>query len=106
MRAAGFSRPLSCNDLFVSAGLLLCYDLPVQTDRDGRPINRFMVSRGRAFQQMLTTLIHEVEHLLLYEINDSATHTQQTSQASGNNGGGGGEEHHSMFPRPTFLMTE
>lgn len=54
------------NDLFVSAGLLLCYDLPVQTDRDGRPITRFMVSRGRSFQQMLTTLIHEVKHVLLY----------------------------------------
>ncbi|KAF4089364.1 hypothetical protein AMELA_G00065400 [Ameiurus melas] len=44
----------------LAAGLLLCYDLPVQTDRDGRPISRFMVSRGRSFQQMLTTLIHEV----------------------------------------------
>ncbi|XP_060730282.1 focadhesin [Tachysurus vachellii] len=44
----------------LAAGLLLCYDLPVQTDRDGRPITRFMVSRGRGFQQMLTTLIHEV----------------------------------------------
>ncbi|MCJ8731689.1 hypothetical protein PDJAM_G00202250 [Pangasius djambal] len=44
----------------LAAGLLLCYDLPVQTDRDGRPINRFMVSRGRSFQQTLTALIHEV----------------------------------------------
>ncbi|XP_076829762.1 focadhesin [Brachyhypopomus gauderio] len=44
----------------LAAGLLLCYDLPVQTDRDGRPIIRFMVSRGRSFQQMLTTFIHEV----------------------------------------------
>uniref|UniRef100_A0AAY5E9J2 DUF3730 domain-containing protein n=1 Tax=Electrophorus electricus TaxID=8005 RepID=A0AAY5E9J2_ELEEL len=44
----------------LAAGLLLCYDLPVQTDRDGRPISRFMVSRGRSFQQMLTTFIHEV----------------------------------------------
>ncbi|KAF7706258.1 hypothetical protein HF521_019512 [Silurus meridionalis] len=44
----------------LKSGLLLSYDLPVQTDRDGRPINRFMVSRGRCFQQMLTTLIHEV----------------------------------------------
>uniref|UniRef100_A0AAR2JEK1 DUF3730 domain-containing protein n=1 Tax=Pygocentrus nattereri TaxID=42514 RepID=A0AAR2JEK1_PYGNA len=44
----------------LAAGLLLCYDLPVQTDRDGRPINRFMVSRGRSFQQTLTSLIHEV----------------------------------------------
>ncbi|XP_066536485.1 focadhesin isoform X2 [Hoplias malabaricus] len=44
----------------LAAGLLLCYDLPIQIDRDGRPINRFMVSRGRSFQQTLTSLIHEV----------------------------------------------
>uniref|UniRef100_A0A8B9KCG5 Focadhesin n=1 Tax=Astyanax mexicanus TaxID=7994 RepID=A0A8B9KCG5_ASTMX len=43
----------------LAAGLLLCYDLPVQTDRDGRLISRFMVSRGRSFQQTLTSLIHE-----------------------------------------------
>ncbi|KAG1959354.1 focadhesin [Pimephales promelas] len=44
----------------LAAGLLLCYDLPVQTDKDGRPISRFLVSRGRSYQQMLATLIHEV----------------------------------------------
>ncbi|KAF4111436.1 focadhesin [Onychostoma macrolepis] len=44
----------------LAAGLLLCYDLPVQTDKDGRPIARFLVSRGRSYQQMLATLIHEV----------------------------------------------
>ncbi|XP_030636113.1 focadhesin [Chanos chanos] len=44
----------------LAAGLLLCYDLPVQTDRDGRPINRFLVSRGRSYQQMISALIHEV----------------------------------------------
>ncbi|XP_062371903.1 focadhesin [Sardina pilchardus] len=44
----------------LSAGLLLCYDLPIQTDRDGRPISRFLVSRGRSYQQMLAALIHEV----------------------------------------------
>ncbi|XP_048826033.1 focadhesin [Brienomyrus brachyistius] len=44
----------------LAAGLLLCYELPVQTDRDGRPISRFLVSRGRSYQQMLATLIHEV----------------------------------------------
>uniref|UniRef100_A0A672R7K7 Focadhesin n=1 Tax=Sinocyclocheilus grahami TaxID=75366 RepID=A0A672R7K7_SINGR len=43
----------------LAAGLLLCYDLPVQTDKDGRPITRFLVSRGRSYQQMLATLIHE-----------------------------------------------
>ncbi|KAM4051519.1 focadhesin isoform 1-T2 [Anomaloglossus baeobatrachus] len=44
----------------LAAGMLLCYDLPVQRDRDGRPINRFLASRGRSYQQMLTALIHEV----------------------------------------------
>uniref|UniRef100_A0A8C5LP43 Focadhesin n=1 Tax=Leptobrachium leishanense TaxID=445787 RepID=A0A8C5LP43_9ANUR len=44
----------------LAAGMLLSYDLPVQTDKDGRPINRFLASRGRSYQQMLTALIHEV----------------------------------------------
>ncbi|KAM4611436.1 focadhesin [Polymixia lowei] len=44
----------------LAAGLLLSYDLPVQTDRDGRPINRFLVSRSRSYQQTLAALIHEV----------------------------------------------
>uniref|UniRef100_A0A3P9A7H9 DUF3730 domain-containing protein n=1 Tax=Esox lucius TaxID=8010 RepID=A0A3P9A7H9_ESOLU len=43
----------------LAAGLLLSYDLPVQTDRDGRPISRFLLSRGRSYQQILATLIHE-----------------------------------------------
>uniref|UniRef100_A0A3Q1EWT9 Focadhesin n=1 Tax=Acanthochromis polyacanthus TaxID=80966 RepID=A0A3Q1EWT9_9TELE len=43
----------------LAAGLLLCYELPVQTDREGRPINRFLVSRSRSYQQTLTALIHE-----------------------------------------------
>ncbi|KAL0970352.1 hypothetical protein UPYG_G00240840 [Umbra pygmaea] len=44
----------------LAAGLLLSYDLPVQSDRDGRPINRFLLSRSRSYQQILATLIHEV----------------------------------------------
>uniref|UniRef100_A0AAQ5XFT3 DUF3730 domain-containing protein n=1 Tax=Amphiprion ocellaris TaxID=80972 RepID=A0AAQ5XFT3_AMPOC len=44
----------------LAAGLLLCYELPVQTDREGRPIDRFLVSRSRSYQQTLTALIHEV----------------------------------------------
>ncbi|KAM4714416.1 focadhesin isoform 2-T3 [Anableps anableps] len=44
----------------LAAGLLLCYELPVQTDRNGKPINRFLISRGRSYQQTLTALIHEV----------------------------------------------
>ncbi|KAK2900269.1 focadhesin isoform X1 [Channa argus] len=44
----------------LAAGLLLCYDLPVQRDRDGKPIDRFLVSRSRSYQQMMTALIHEV----------------------------------------------
>ncbi|KAM6363716.1 focadhesin isoform 1-T2 [Pluvialis apricaria] len=44
----------------LAAGMLLCYDLPVHMGKDGKPINRFLVSRGRNFQQMLVALIHEV----------------------------------------------
>ncbi|KAL4641587.1 focadhesin [Arapaima gigas] len=44
----------------LAAGLLLCYELPVQSDRDGRPIGRFLMSRGRSYQQTLAALIHEV----------------------------------------------
>lgn len=44
----------------LAAGLLLCYELPEQTDRDGRPIERFLVSRSRSYQQTLTAFIHEV----------------------------------------------
>uniref|UniRef100_A0A3P9HUQ4 Focadhesin n=1 Tax=Oryzias latipes TaxID=8090 RepID=A0A3P9HUQ4_ORYLA len=43
----------------LAAGLLLCYELPVQTDREGKPMDRFLVSRGRSYQQTLTALIHE-----------------------------------------------
>ncbi|XP_074788396.1 focadhesin isoform X2 [Athene noctua] len=44
----------------LAAGMLLCYDLPVHLGKDGKPINRFLASRGRNFQQMLVVLIHEV----------------------------------------------
>ncbi|KAM6894866.1 focadhesin isoform 1-T2 [Lycodopsis pacificus] len=44
----------------LAAGLLLCYDLPAQTDREGRQMDRFLVSRSRSYQQTLAALIHEV----------------------------------------------
>ncbi|NWS83492.1 FOCAD protein, partial [Toxostoma redivivum] len=44
----------------LAAGMLLCFDLPVHMGKDGKPINRFMASRGRNFQQMLVALINEV----------------------------------------------
>uniref|UniRef100_A0A8C0FNP3 Focadhesin n=1 Tax=Bubo bubo TaxID=30461 RepID=A0A8C0FNP3_BUBBB len=44
----------------LAAGMLLCYDLPVHLGKDGKPINGFLASRGRNFQQMLVALIHEV----------------------------------------------
>ncbi|XP_038155293.1 focadhesin [Cyprinodon tularosa] len=44
----------------LAAGLLLCYELPVQTDRSGKPFDRFLVSRSRSYQQTLMALIHEV----------------------------------------------
>ncbi|XP_074993975.1 focadhesin isoform X6 [Calonectris borealis] len=43
----------------LAAGMLSCYDLPVHMGKDGKPINRFLASRGRNFQQMLVALIHE-----------------------------------------------
>uniref|UniRef100_A0A665V158 Focadhesin n=1 Tax=Echeneis naucrates TaxID=173247 RepID=A0A665V158_ECHNA len=44
----------------LAAGLLLSYELPVQMDRNGKPIDRFLISRSRSYQQTLTALIHEV----------------------------------------------
>ncbi|XP_019955729.2 focadhesin isoform X1 [Paralichthys olivaceus] len=44
----------------LAAGLLLSYELPVQTDRNGKPIDRFLINRCRSYQQTLTALIHEV----------------------------------------------
>ncbi|XP_062480048.1 focadhesin [Pezoporus occidentalis] len=44
----------------LAAGMLSCYDLPVHIGKDGKPINRFLASRGRNFQQMLVALLHEV----------------------------------------------
>ncbi|NXB71749.1 FOCAD protein, partial [Donacobius atricapilla] len=44
----------------LAAGMLLCFDLPVHMGKDGKPINRFLASRGRNFQQMMVALIHEV----------------------------------------------
>ncbi|XP_061486839.1 focadhesin [Rhineura floridana] len=44
----------------LAAGMLLSYDLPIHVGKDGKPISRFLASRGRNFHQMLITLIHEV----------------------------------------------
>ncbi|XP_015264045.1 PREDICTED: focadhesin [Gekko japonicus] len=44
----------------LAAGMLLCYDLPIHLGKDGKPISRFLASRGRNFQQILIALIHEV----------------------------------------------
>ncbi|XP_051911869.1 focadhesin isoform X2 [Hippocampus zosterae] len=44
----------------LAAGLLLCYELPQQTDRAGRPLRRLLLSRSRSYQQTMTALIHEV----------------------------------------------
>ncbi|EMP34040.1 hypothetical protein UY3_08786 [Chelonia mydas] len=43
----------------LAGGMLLCYDLPIHMGKDGKPISRFLASRGRNFQQMLIALIHE-----------------------------------------------
>ncbi|XP_028988970.1 focadhesin isoform X2 [Betta splendens] len=44
----------------LAAGLLHCYEIPAQTDRDGKAIDRLLISRSRSYQQILTALIHEV----------------------------------------------
>ncbi|XP_067409252.1 focadhesin isoform X2 [Emydura macquarii macquarii] len=44
----------------LAAGMLFCYDLPIHMGKDGKPISRFLASRGRNFQQTLIALIHEV----------------------------------------------
>ncbi|KAJ7335439.1 hypothetical protein JRQ81_013380 [Phrynocephalus forsythii] len=44
----------------LAAGMLLSYDLPIHVGKDGKPISRFLASRGRSFHQMLTALLHEV----------------------------------------------
>ncbi|XP_043916316.1 focadhesin [Protopterus annectens] len=45
----------------LAAGMLLSFEHPIQTDREGRPITRFLVTRGRNYQQMVSALIHEVQ---------------------------------------------
>uniref|UniRef100_A0A803T5P5 Focadhesin n=1 Tax=Anolis carolinensis TaxID=28377 RepID=A0A803T5P5_ANOCA len=44
----------------LAAGMLLSYDLPIHVGKDGKPISRFLASRGRNFHQTLTALLHEV----------------------------------------------
>ncbi|NXG65496.1 FOCAD protein, partial [Hemiprocne comata] len=44
----------------LAAGMLSCYDLPVHMGKDGRPLPRFLATRGRSFQQVMVALIHEV----------------------------------------------
>uniref|UniRef100_A0A670K5U6 Focadhesin n=1 Tax=Podarcis muralis TaxID=64176 RepID=A0A670K5U6_PODMU len=43
----------------LAAGILLSYDLPIHVGKDGKPISRFLASRGRSFHQMLIALLHE-----------------------------------------------
>uniref|UniRef100_A0A803SR82 Focadhesin n=1 Tax=Anolis carolinensis TaxID=28377 RepID=A0A803SR82_ANOCA len=43
----------------LAAGMLLSYDLPIHVGKDGKPISRFLASRGRNFHQTLTALLHE-----------------------------------------------
>ncbi|CAF93350.1 unnamed protein product, partial [Tetraodon nigroviridis] len=44
----------------LAAGLLLCYELAVQTDRRGQPIPRLLQQRSKGYQQTLASLIHDV----------------------------------------------
>ncbi|XP_063431997.1 focadhesin-like isoform X2 [Mytilus trossulus] len=44
----------------LAAGLLFSYDPPVEVGRDGRPRRHYIMSHSKSFQQMFTTLMHEV----------------------------------------------
>ncbi|XP_066272306.1 focadhesin-like isoform X1 [Branchiostoma lanceolatum] len=44
----------------LAAGLLCCYDYPVQLDGSGAPVRRHVVTRGRMYQKMFQTLLNEV----------------------------------------------
>ena len=44
----------------LAAGLLFSYDPPVEVGRDGRPRKHYVMSHSKNFQQMFSTLLHEV----------------------------------------------
>ncbi|XP_078656308.1 focadhesin-like isoform X4 [Branchiostoma floridae x Branchiostoma belcheri] len=44
----------------LAAGLLCCYDYPVQVDGSGAPVRRHVVTRGKMYQKMFQTLLNEV----------------------------------------------
>ncbi|XP_035827605.1 focadhesin [Aplysia californica] len=44
----------------LAAGLLFCYDPPVEVSRDGRPRKHYVVRHGKTFLHMFSTLLAEV----------------------------------------------
>ncbi|KAL5004639.1 hypothetical protein ScPMuIL_018095 [Solemya velum] len=44
----------------LAAGLLFCYDPPVEVGRDGRPRKHYIITHGKHYQHMFTTLLNEV----------------------------------------------
>ena len=46
--------------ILFSGGLLFCYEPKLDVGRDGRMARRHLVSRGRAYQHMMVTLVNEV----------------------------------------------
>ncbi|XP_041369730.1 focadhesin-like [Gigantopelta aegis] len=44
----------------LTAGLLFCHDPVVVVGRDGRPRRHYIVTHGKTYRQMLSTLLHEV----------------------------------------------
>ncbi|XP_072039048.1 focadhesin-like [Amphiura filiformis] len=44
----------------LAGGLLFCYEPKLEIGRDGRMARRHLVSQGRAYQQMMVTLVNEV----------------------------------------------
>ncbi|KAK3097709.1 hypothetical protein FSP39_012361 [Pinctada imbricata] len=44
----------------LAAGLLFSYDIPVDVGRDGKPRKHGIITRSKNYQQMFSTLLHEV----------------------------------------------
>ncbi|XP_060221806.1 focadhesin isoform X2 [Meriones unguiculatus] len=44
----------------LAGGMLFCYDVAMYQNKDGKPLNRLMASRGRSFKQTTLALVHEV----------------------------------------------
>lgn len=55
---------LISNFFLLKGGMLFCYDVAMYQNKDGKPLNRLMASRGRSFKQTTLALVHEVGAVL------------------------------------------